>query len=554
MRIRLPDEEYYTRARPYIIRDPLLLHREGVRRSRGKEARRANILIVETLADILRPTLGPRGMNKLLVDKFGEMAVTNDGAVILDKMEIYHPTAKIFKEITKTIEKTVGDGTKTTVILIGELLKRARGMLEYGLHVGTIIKGYRMAYDLALKCLNRIAVAADFWDRNFLKKLAVNILATRNLGAATEHLAKLVVDAVHSVAEQRSGKIIIDESNIQVVKKIGGSLTESQLVKGLVLNKKVAHEAMPKSIRNARIAVIDMALKIDKFRHLQPFKQEIVLKDYSMVKSFLEKEEKIVSEMVEKILSVGANVVFCRKRIGKTAKSMLAKAGVLAVERLLKQEDIDMVAKATGAARVADLDDLRKEDLGIAALVEERKFGEDKMVVIEGSKNAKMVSIILRGGLEKQLDEAERAVQDVIRSLIAYAEKPLCVPGGGGTEEALAIAVRKEAMKCPTKEQVPMYAFANALESIPKLLATNSGLDPVEILTELRAKHFQGENVYGVDSTERRVVNVIETGLIEPLAVKEQVLKTCVEVASMILRIDDIIDRRYAKKHRGELG
>ncbi len=550
--VRLPDAGYYTKN--YIIRNPLLLHREGVRRSRGKEARQANVLIVETLAEILKSTLGPRGMSKLLIDKFGEIAVTSDGATILDKMEIYHPTAKIFKEITETVEKTVGDGTKTTVILIGELLKKAKNMLEYGLRVGTILRGYRRAYEVALRYLKELAISANFWDEKTLKKIAFNILATRNLGVATDHLAGLVVNAVHMVAERRDDRIIIDRENIQVVKKPGKSLLESRLIRGIAVNKRVAHDAMPKIIRDARIAVLDMALKIDKFRHLRPFKQEIVITDSSIVRDFLEEEDEIVSDMVKKILSAGANVVFCRKRIDNTAKSMLAKAGVMAVEKLLKQEDIDIVVKATGASMVADLDDLRRGDLGRAALVEERKFGGERLVIIEGGEKSRTVSILLRAGLERQLDEAERAVNDAVRSLAAFAEKPLYVPGGGGVEEALAIAIRKEAMKCPTKEQVPMYAFANALESIPKILATNSGLDPVDILTELRAKHFQGENEYGIDVVKGDIVNAFETGLIEPMVIKEQILKTCFEAASMILRIDDIVDRRYAKKSRSELG
>jgi len=531
-----------------MIRKPFLLFREGVRRSRKEEARISNVLIAKILLECLKPTIGPRGMSKLLVDNFGEIAVTSDGATMLDKMDVYHPTAKIFKEIAKTVEKTVGDGTKTVVILMGELLTRAEGLIGNKLHVNTIIRGYRMAYEIALGNLKRITRPMKFEDKELLKRIAVTMLSTRTSGMAMEHLANLAVEAVQAVAVHRNGNVVIDKENIQIVKKMGKSLLESELISGTIVNRKVVHDSMPKSVRNARIAVLDMAFKIDEFKHLQPIKQEIVIRDPSIVKQFLNEETRMVSDMVNKILSVNANVAFCRKKIGKVAQHLLAKAGVMATQRLLKQEDIDIVAKATGATMVADLNDLTEKDLGRAALVEERKFGEEKMIVIEASEKSGASSILLRAGLERQLDETERALNDTITSLISLTNDPRYLPGGGAVEEELAMKIRKEALGYPGKEQLAMLAFADALETLPKTLAENAGLDPIGIVTELRTRHKDDMTDYGLNIFTGRVEDMTQLGIIEPLKVKEQVLKTCIETASMILRIDDIIDTRYAKK------
>ncbi|MEM2937298.1 MAG: thermosome subunit beta [Candidatus Bathyarchaeia archaeon] len=529
-----------------------MLYREGVRRSRGEEARIGNILIAKILSECLKPTLGPRGMSKLLVDKFGEMAVTSDGATILDKMDVYHPTAKVFKEITKTVEKTVGDGTKTVAILVGELLKRAEDLIGNKLHVNTIIRGYEMAYEVALRNLRKVSMPVEFEDKELLKRMAATMLSTRTVGAATEHLANLAVEAVQSVAERKNGRVVIYKENVQIVKQSGKSLLESELIIGTIVNRRVVHDAMPKSVKNARIAVLDMALKIDEFKHLQPMKQEIVIRDAPMVRRFLDEEARVVSDMVNKVLSVDANVVFCRKRIGKLAKDLLAKAGVMAAHRLLKQEDIERVAKATGATMVADLADLTRSDLGRAALVEERKIGEEKMIVIEGGEKSRVSSILLRAGLERQLDETEHALNDTITSLISLTDCPSYVPGGGAVEEELAIAVRKEALKYPGKEQLAMLAAADTLEILPISLAKNAGFDPIEILAELRMWHEKGMTNYGINAFTGKVEDVAKIGIIEPLKVKEQVLKTCIETASMILRVDNIVDTRYAKRPEKE--
>ncbi|MCL7393608.1 MAG: thermosome subunit [Thaumarchaeota archaeon] len=538
--------------RSYIIRDPFLLHREGVLRSRGEKAREGNIEVAKTMAEFLRSSLGPMGMSKLMINKFGDTAVTRDGAVILDMMDIYHPIAKFLKEAAKSVESTVGDGTKTTIILVGELVKRAERLLQSRIQPGVIVSGYKKACEIALGHLKRLSKPFSINDPELMRRIIKNMIGTRGIEGAIDHLTNLIIKAINVVIEFRNGKAIIDRGLVHIIKKPGKDILESELIKGVVIDKRLAHPMMPKKVVNARIAVLDMALKVDPFKHLQPYKREIHISGNELVKRFIDEEDEIEKDFVRLIVSTGANVVVCRKRIGRVAKHEFAKAGVMAVERLLKDERIEPVVRATGAMRVANLQDLREGDLGHADLVEERKFGKDRMVVIEGGKASKVATILLRGD-PHQADEAERAIKDAVAMISNLVNEPAYVPGGGAVEEALSIAVRNESLKYPGKEQIAMQAFANSLEVIPILLARNSGLDPTDIITELRAKHVGGMYEYGIDVFSKDIVNVIEAGLIEPLVVKEQVLKTCTEVASTIIRIDDVIDRRYAKRHRGEM-
>jgi chaperonin GroEL (HSP60 family) len=538
--------------RSYIIRDPFLLHREGVLRSRGEKAREGNIEVAKTMAEFLRSALGPMGMSKLMINKFGDTAVTRDGAVILDMMDVYHPIAKFLKEAAKSVESTVGDGTKTTIILVGELVKRAERLLQSRIQPGVIVSGYKKACEIALGHLKRLSKPFSINDPELMRRIIKNMIGTRGIEGAIDHLTNLIIKAINVVIEFRNGKAIIDRGLVHIVKKPGKDILESELIKGVVIDKRLAHPMMPKKVVNARIAVLDMALKVDPFKHLQPYKREIHISGNELVKRFIDEEDEIEKDFVRLIVSTGANVVVCRKRIGRVAKHEFAKAGVMAVERLLKDERIEPVVRATGAMRVANLQDLREGDLGHADLVEERKFGKDRMVVIEGGKASKVATILLRGD-PHQADEAERAIKDAVAMISNLVNEPAYVPGGGAVEEALSIAVRNESLKYPGKEQIAMQAFANSLEVIPILLARNSGLDPTDIITELRAKHVGGMYEYGIDVFSKDIVNVIEAGLIEPLVVKEQVLKTCTEVASTIIRIDDVIDRRYAKRHRGEM-
>jgi len=538
--------------RSYIIRDPFLLYREGVRESRRERAREGNIEIVKSMAEFLKSSLGPMGMSKLMINKFGDTAVTRDGAVILDMMDVYHPVAKFLKEAAKSVESAVGDGTKTAIILIGELVKRAERLMESGIRPGTIISGYKRACEIALSSLISLSRPFDLNNDELMKSIIRNMLRTRGIDVAVDHLSDLIIKAVNAAIEFRDGKVIIDRDVIQVVKKPGRGILESELIMGVVLDRGLAHPMMPKRMLNARVALLDMALKVDPFKHLQPYKREIHIANDELVKKFIREEDEIEKELVNRIISIGANVVICRRRIGDVAKYELAKAGAMAVERLLKDERIELIVRATGAMRIANLQDLRGDDLGHADLVEERKIGGDRILVIEGGRSSKIATILLRGD-PSQADEVERAIKDSVAMISALAAKPAYVPGGGAIEEALSIVLRNESLKYPGREQIAIQAFANSLEVIPILLARNSGLDPTTILTDLRAKHVNGMWEYGIDAFSKRIVNVIEVGLIEPLAVKEQILKTCTEVASSIIRIDYVVDRRYAKKHRGEM-
>lgn len=537
----------------FIIRDPFALHREGVMKSRELVAWKDNISVAAYISEVIKPCLGPRGMYKLVSDKFGETAVTNDGAVILEKMELHHPVAKILRETAKTVESIIGDGTKTTVILIGELLKRAERLISHKVKVNKIIEGYLIAYNLALQRLREISISIDKIDDAILKKFILTLFNSRDLND-TNFLADLTMDALSYTLKKINGKYVLDRDSIRIVKKIGKRLRESKVIRGVVIDKNIVHLSMPRIVRDAKIAVLNMALKIDEFRHLQPYKYEINIRDPLHVEQFLEEEEKIVKDMVNKIISVGANVVICRKRIGKIAGQLLAEAGIIGIERLLKEEDFNAVAKITGANIVADLDDLKEEDLGRASIVREEKFGDKNAVVIDGCNNFKGATILLRAGLEDLLNEVEHVIKDAIRYISSILEEPAYVPAGGAVEEALAITIRNESTKYSGKEQLAMHAFANALENIPKVLISNAGYNPVDVIPELRSRHLNGEYYYGFNPFSGKVVNMIENSIIESYKAKEQILKTSFETSTLLLRIDEVVDRRYAKRHEGELG
>ena len=524
---------------------PVIILKEGTQRTRGRTAQKNNIAAAKIIAEMVKTTLGPRGMDKILVDSIGDVVVTNDGATILDKMDVEHPAAKMIIEVAKSQDDTVGDGTTTAVILAGELLKRAEELIEQKIHPSTVITGYRRALEIALENIGTIGKPVKLDDRETLKKIVMTSLGSKSLGFATEHLADLAIDAVLRIVEKRDDKLVADKDYIQIVKKIGKSLLESQLVKGVVVDKEVVHAAMPKRVKNARIALLNAPFEIEKTE----FSAEIRIRDPLKIKEFLDEEAEILKGMVDKVASIGANVVFCQKGIDDLAQFFLAKAGILAVRRV-KQSDMEKLARATGARIVTNFEDLSEKDLGKAGLVEERKIGEDKMVFVEECENPKAVSILLRAGLERQLDEAERALNDAIMNMVSLIDNLKFVPGGGATELALASIIRKEAQKYPGKEQLAMLAFAETLEMIPRTLAENAGLEPVEILTELRARHEKGEHSYGVEVFSGKVQDMFQASVIEPIKVKENALKSSFEAAAMILRIDDVI--AAARKRGGE--
>lgn len=524
---------------------PVLILKEGTSRSRGRTAQRNNIAAAKIIAEMVKSTLGPRGMDKILVDSIGDVIVTNDGATILDKMDVEHPAAKMLIEVAKAQDNSVGDGTTSAVVLTGELLKKAEDLIEQKIHPSTIITGYRRALDIALQELNKIASPIKLEDKKTLERIIKTALGSKSLGFATDHIADLAINAVLKIIEDRDGKLYADKDNIQIIKKMGKSLLESELVNGVIIDKEVVHPAMPKRVVNARIALINAPFEIEKTE----FSAEIRIRDPAMMKQFLDEETRILKEMVDKVVQVGANVVFCQKGIDDIAQFFLAKAGILAVRRV-KSSDMEKLAKATGARIVTNFDDLTEKDLGSAGMVEERKIGEDKMVFVQDCKNPKAVSILIRAGLERQLDEAERALNDAIMNMISLIRDLKYVPGGGASEMAMASAIRRGAPKYPGREQLAMLAFAEALEMIPRTLAENSGLEPVEILTDLRARHEKGQHSYGVEVFSGKVRDMLKAGVIEPIKVKEQVLKSAFEASAMILRIDEVIAASRRKEEK----
>jgi thermosome len=515
---------------------PVLVLKEGTTRNRGKEAQRNNIMAARVIGEVLRTTLGPRGMDKMLIDSLGDITITNDGAAILNEIEVEHPAAKMMVEIAKTQDDMVGDGTTTAVVLAGELLKRAEELLDQNIHPTIVVSGYRKAAQKAMETMNKIAIQVDIDDRNTLKKVALTSMASKAVGPAKEHFADIAIDAVRKVAEKRGDKWVADVDNVQVIKKTGKSLFESQLVEGLVIDKEVVHSGMPKKVEKAKIALLDSALEIEKTE----ISAEIRIRDPNQMKAFLDQENKMLRDMVDKVKASGANVVFCQKGIDDMAQHFLAKEGILAARRV-KQSDMEKLARATGGRIVSNLTDLRTQDLGIAGLVEERKLGEDKMVFVEKCKDPRSVAIIIRAGLERMVDEAERAMTDALSVVSDVIEHNKIVAGGGAVEVEVAKELRNYATDVGGREQLAIETFADAVEIIPKTLAENAGLEPIDILVELRAAHGKPDGQYkGVNLFTGKVENMKDK-VVEPLIVKEQAIKSATESATMIIRIDDVI-------------
>ncbi|MEM0349860.1 MAG: thermosome subunit beta [Candidatus Caldarchaeum sp.] len=529
---------------------PVIILKEGTTRTQGRSAQRNNIAAAKIIAEIVRTTLGPKGMDKLLVDNIGDVIVTNDGATILEKIDVEHPAAKMIIEVAKSQDHVVGDGTTTAVILAGELLRKAEELIEQRIHASTIISGYKKALDKALEVINENSVKVDLNDRATLKKVITTALGSKSLGFALDRLVDIAVDSVLSVVKEVNGKKRADKDDIQIVKKIGKSLGETELIRGVVVDKEVVHAAMPKRVENARIALIDSPFEIEKTE----FSAEIRIRDPLKIKEFLDEETNILKGMVDKVKAVGANVVFCQKGIDDAAQFFLAKEGILAVRRV-KKSDMEKLAKATGGRVVTNFEDLSPKDLGRAGLVEERKIGEDRMVFVEKCENPKAVAVLLRAGLERQLDEAERALNDAIMNMIDLVDDPRIVPGGGAIEEEIARQLRQTAGKLSGKEQLAYLAFAEAVEAIPRTLAENAGLEPVEIMAQIRHAHENGQKTVGVNIFGGGVVDMLAKGVIEPAKVKLHALRSSFEAASMILRIDDVVaasKKKEEKKKEGE--
>ncbi|PIX25474.1 MAG: thermosome subunit [Deltaproteobacteria bacterium CG_4_8_14_3_um_filter_45_9] len=526
---------------------PVLILKEGTSRSRGKEAQRNNIMAARVIGEAIKSTLGPRGMDKMLVDSLGDITITNDGAAILDEMDVEHPAAKMMVEIAKTQDDMVGDGTTTAVVLSGELLKKAEELLEQNIHPTLIVSGYRKAAEKAMEVLDNISEAVKVDDKETLKKVAITSMSSKGVGSAREYFADIAIEAVKQIAEKRGERWSADIDNIQIIKKKGKSLLDTGLVRGIILDKEVVHSGMPKRVENAKIALVNTALEVEKTE----ISAEIRIRDPTQMKAFLDKETNMLKDMVEKITKAGANVVICQKGIDDMAQHFLAKEGVLAVRRV-KESDMDKLSRATGGRMATNLDDLKPEDLGHADLVEERKIGDDEMVFIEGCKDPKSVSILIRAGLQRMVDEAERAMNDALSVVADLFEKNKVVVGGGAVEAEVAKELRHYAVKIGGREQLAVEAFAESLEIIPNTLAENAGLEKIDIMVELRAAHEKPKgHLMGVDVFTGKVANMQKMGVIEPLSVKEQAIKSASEAASMILRIDDVISSSKPKTPKG---
>ncbi len=513
---------------------PILILREGTRREQGKDAQKANIEAAKAIADAVRTTLGPKGMDKMLVDSIGDIVISNDGATILKEMDVDHPTAKMIVEVAKSQDVSVGDGTTTAVILAGEFLKQAEFLLEQGVHSTVIANGYRIAMNEAKKLLESLAISAS--DDNTLRNVALTALSGKNTGIAYDFLADLVVKAVNAVAEERNGKVTVDPSNIKVDKKNGGSINDTSLVNGLVIDKEKVHPKMPSVVKGAKIALIDSALEIKKTE----IEAKVQITDPSRIQDFMSQESDTFKRMVEKVKASGANVVLCQKGIDDLAQHFLAKEGIYAVRRV-KKSDMEKLVKATGARIVTELDDLNEKALGKAEKVEEKKIGDDRMTFITGCANPKAISILIRGGTDHVVSEMERSLNDAIRVAAITKEDGKYLPGGGAIEAELSMRIRNFANTVGGREQLAIEAFAKTLEVIPRTLAENSGMDPINTLIKLKASHEKGNSTHGIGLSENAVVDMSSAGVYDPLRVKKHALESAVEVATMILRIDDVI-------------
>ena len=522
---------------------PVLILKEGTTRNRGKEAQRNNIMAARVIGEVLKTTLGPRGMDKMLVDGLGDITITNDGAAILNEIEVEHPAAKMMVEIAKTQDDMVGDGTTTTVVLASELLKKAEELLDQNIHPTIIVSGYRKAAQKAIETLNKNAVPVDIEDRKTMLKVALTSMSSKAVGAAREHLAEIAIDAVKQIVEQRGDKKLADIDNIQLVKKTGKSLLETQLVRGIIVDKEIVHSGMPKKKENAKIALLDSALEIEKTE----ISAEIRIRDPMQMQAFLDQETSMLKEKADKIKASKADVVFCQKGIDDMVQHFLAKEGIIAARRV-KESDMEKLARATGGRIVSNLDDLRPADLGAAGVVEERKIGEDKMIFVEKCKDPHSVAILIRAGLERMVDEAERALTDALSVVSDVIENSKIVAGGGAAEIEVAKELRSYATKVGGREQLAIEAFADAVEVIPKTLGENAGLEPIDVIVDLRSAHEKADGKHkGINVFTGKVQNSLENGVIEPLVVKEQALKSAAESASMILRIDDVITSKSPK-------
>ena len=515
---------------------PVIILKEGTQRTRGREAQLNNIMVAKIISETMRSSLGPRGMDKMLVDSFGDVTITNDGATILKEMDVEHPVAKMLVEVAKAQDAEVGDGTTTVVVLAGELLAKAEELIEKEVHPALIIEGYKKAARKALEIYDKIAIPVSPTDKEILKKIAKTSMASKLVSEEAEYLSEIAVEAVLRVAEKVNDQWRVDLDNIKIEKKEGQSLRDTKLIDGIVLDKEIVHRGMPKIVHDAKIALLDAPLEIEKTE----FDAKLHIESPEQMKAFMEQEEKMLKEMVEKIAAAGANVVLCQKGIDDMAQHFLARKGILAVRRI-KKSDVEKIARATGARIITRIEEIAPKDLGKAKLVEERKVGEDRMVFIEQCENPKSITILIRGGTKRLVDEAERSIKDALNVIKDVVVEGRVVAGGGAPEMEVSLGLRDYARTLAGKEQLAVEKFAEALEIVPAQLAENAGLDPIEMIVALRAEHKEGKKWMGINVFDRKVDDMYKLDVVEPVLVKKQVIKSAVEAAAMILKIDDVI-------------
>jgi archaeal chaperonin len=522
---------------------PVIILKEGTQRSTGKDAQRNNILAAKVVAQTVRTTLGPRGMDKMLVSSIGDVIITNDGATIMKELDVQHPAAKMLVEVAKTQDNEVGDGTTTVVVLTGELLEKAEKLLDKEVHPTVVVEGYKKASTKAMEILREMGEKINPDDAETLRRIAMTAMGTKGVTGAKDYLAKIAVEAALQVKETRDGTTKVDIDLVKVLKKHGKSLEETELVKGIVIDKEIAHPQMSKRIENAKIALLNAKLEIEKTE----FDAKININSPDQMKLFLDEEERMLKDMVTKVVESGANFVFCEKSIDDIALHFLSKKGIAAIKNV-SSGDMEKLAKATGAKIVASVKELPSASLGEAKVVEEMKIGDDKLTYVREAKNPMAVTIVIRGGTEHVIDEAERSLHDALCVVRDAIEDARIVGGGGAPEAETAKQLREYAVKVGGREQLAIEAFADAMESIPLALAENAGLDPIDVMVELRAKHQDPNNRwYGVDVFSGKVRDTHALNVVEPLRVKLQVVKSATEAASMILRIDDVIASKGMK-------
>jgi thermosome len=520
----------------YMGGQPIIVLKEDTDRQKGRDARKSNMMAAQVISEVLKTTLGPRGMDKMLIDSLGDITITSDGATVLDEIDVQHPAAKMMIEVAKTQDKEVGDGTTTAVIFAGELLAKAGELLEDNIHPSLIISGYQKASEKALETLEKVSMDVDMDDHETLMNISNTSVISKAVSSERDHLSRIVIEAIKQIIEERDGNIIADVDNVQIVKKEGQGLEETQLIRGLIIDKEVVHAGMPKKIKEAKIALLDAPLEVKKTE----FDAEIRITNPESIKKFLDSESDMLKRKVDMVVDTGANVVFCQKGIDDMAQHFLAKAGVIAARRV-KKSDMDKLAKATGGKVVNNLADLTQEDLGSCGLVEERKVANDRMIFVEECSDPQAVAIFIRAGLERMLDEAERSINDALYVISDVAETPKMVSGGGSIELELAKTVREYAPQVGGREQLAIEAFADALEIIPRILAENAGLDILDTMVAMKASHAKTDGTYMGINVYEGVIDMLQEGVVEPMVVKQQAIKSGVEVASMILRIDDVV-------------